>query len=644
MKKVPPETQPELIQHLYDDLRDRLRAKDQERAVELLYELIHSGRPLSEIIAETVPASATPKRSEPDCFGPPLRTDASEAAPEPSPEPTLSSTSERALQSTAQSVPPSTPEPMLEGAARSSADLVVQKSGDSAEGKQQLIQAAPDAQAAWLCQDRPEFEDAGVFNTDALGRKPAIIPFSDEPMHRCNWEIRTEVQLLYRKLEDHVRANNVEGIRRIYRNLLQAGRSVSEITETMHTYTLKSASKSELEISRNNELPQRAARPELAKSLDSDLAVRSDTPRGSLDSTPNLADESEPRGPKGHAQFSHPSSVRRFAALRSPIAQLAIIGVAATAGGLLLLHPAGEKLAVMATSVPHPSSLPSEGASLTLMMSSALPPEHAPELTTTGPMPAPATTPRDEGLQTSAAAPAALTPDTTRTVAPPGPALLTEVAPIVAAAPAPDTTPIVAQPDTAPLTEAALIVAPTPVAPAPDIMPMVAQPDTAPLTEAVPIVAPTLVAPAPDTTPIVAQPNTAPLTEAALIVAPTPVPPAPDTAPTVAKTGPVTPPAEPRASTLKSSTGETSSLLTRGDSLFGVRDVTSARLYYERAADAGDAQAALRLGETYDPSFLALARLNGVRGDPVVAARWYRHARDLGNPEAEILLKSLHAN
>ena len=38
-------------------------------------------------------------------------------------------------------------------------------------------------------------------------------------------------------------------------------------------------------------------------------------------------------------------------------------------------------------------------------------------------------------------------------------------------------------------------------------------------------------------------------------------------------------------------------------------------------------------------AFLALARVNGVRGDPVVAARWYRRARDLGNPEAEILLK-----
>jgi TPR repeat protein len=95
---------------------------------------------------------------------------------------------------------------------------------------------------------------------------------------------------------------------------------------------------------------------------------------------------------------------------------------------------------------------------------------------------------------------------------------------------------------------------------------------------------------------------------------------------------------------LKISAVEVSALLMRGDSLLGAGDVASARQFYERATDAGNAQAALRLGETYDPSFLALARLNGVRGDLAVATRWYRRARELGNPEAEILLKSLNAN
>jgi hypothetical protein len=96
------------------------------------------------------------------------------------------------------------------------------------------------------------------------------------------------------------------------------------------------------------------------------------------------------------------------------------------------------------------------------------------------------------------------------------------------------------------------------------------------------------------------------------------------------------PPAQPRSSSL-----ETASLLERGDRLFGMGDVTSARLFYERAADAGDGQAALRLGETYDPTFLERAKLRAIKGDLKAAASWYRRAKELGVVEAEILLKGL---
>jgi len=51
-------------------------------------------------------------------------------------------------------------------------------------------------------------------------------------------------------------------------------------------------------------------------------------------------------------------------------------------------------------------------------------------------------------------------------------------------------------------------------------------------------------------------------------------------------------------------TAEIAALRARGDSLLGVGDITSARLFYERASDAGDGRAALRLGATYDPGFL----------------------------------------
>ena len=91
------------------------------------------------------------------------------------------------------------------------------------------------------------------------------------------------------------------------------------------------------------------------------------------------------------------------------------------------------------------------------------------------------------------------------------------------------------------------------------------------------------------------------------------------------------------------SSPEFAALLARGDFLFGTGDLATARTFYERAADAGDAQAAVRLGETYDPSFLDRAHLRGVRGNVITALAWYRRARDLGAAEAEILLNSLEA-
>lgn len=84
-----------------------------------------------------------------------------------------------------------------------------------------------------------------------------------------------------------------------------------------------------------------------------------------------------------------------------------------------------------------------------------------------------------------------------------------------------------------------------------------------------------------------------------------------------------------------------SSLVERGDALFGAGDVFSARLYYERAAEAGDAQAALRLGETHDPAFLARIRFVGALGNGATAAFWYKRAQELGAPEAAILLEAL---
>jgi hypothetical protein len=98
---------------------------------------------------------------------------------------------------------------------------------------------------------------------------------------------------------------------------------------------------------------------------------------------------------------------------------------------------------------------------------------------------------------------------------------------------------------------------------------------------------------------------------------------------TVPAPGPISSAASPRLST-----AEIAALLARGDAMFAVGDITSARLFYERAADAGEGKAAVKLAKTFDPVFLYSARLYGVRGDTNMAAHWYRRARDLGEAEA----------
>jgi capsular polysaccharide biosynthesis protein len=89
------------------------------------------------------------------------------------------------------------------------------------------------------------------------------------------------------------------------------------------------------------------------------------------------------------------------------------------------------------------------------------------------------------------------------------------------------------------------------------------------------------------------------------------------------------------------SAADSAALVARGDALLGLRDVASARLFYERAAEMGDGRAALRMGETFDPAFLDRAGIRGTQGDHREALLWYRRAHDLGDAEADRLLKTL---
>jgi len=83
-------------------------------------------------------------------------------------------------------------------------------------------------------------------------------------------------------------------------------------------------------------------------------------------------------------------------------------------------------------------------------------------------------------------------------------------------------------------------------------------------------------------------------------------------------------------------------LVARGDILLRAGDIASARLFYERAADDGDGHAALRVGATFDPTFLASVGFRNMSGDPAKALFWYRRALGLGAGEAQYYLNRIN--
>ncbi len=75
---------------------------------------------------------------------------------------------------------------------------------------------------------------------------------------------------------------------------------------------------------------------------------------------------------------------------------------------------------------------------------------------------------------------------------------------------------------------------------------------------------------------------------------------------------------------------ETTRLLTRGRQLMAEGDIIGARLVLDRAATAGNAEAATALAATYDAAELQRIGAVGVAGDPVIAAQWRKRAMELG--------------
>jgi hypothetical protein len=90
---------------------------------------------------------------------------------------------------------------------------------------------------------------------------------------------------------------------------------------------------------------------------------------------------------------------------------------------------------------------------------------------------------------------------------------------------------------------------------------------------------------------------------------------------------------------LRTPDAEVAALLRRGDAFLTSGDITSARLFYERAADAGSGPAALQLGAMFDPLILGHLGVRPTIADPAQALSWYRRARDLGMVEAAQRIK-----
>jgi hypothetical protein len=86
---------------------------------------------------------------------------------------------------------------------------------------------------------------------------------------------------------------------------------------------------------------------------------------------------------------------------------------------------------------------------------------------------------------------------------------------------------------------------------------------------------------------------------------------------------------------------EIASSLRRADDLIASGDLAAARLVLRRAANAGNARAAMTLAGTYDPVILEKLGVHGFVPDVAMARVWYEKAKRFGSAEASQRLELL---
>ena len=82
-------------------------------------------------------------------------------------------------------------------------------------------------------------------------------------------------------------------------------------------------------------------------------------------------------------------------------------------------------------------------------------------------------------------------------------------------------------------------------------------------------------------------------------------------------------------------------LMQQGGQFVASGDLVAARLVYQRAAESGNAAAALALGATFDPAVLAKIGVRGMGADIEKARSWYEKAKEFGSSEAPRRLEFL---
>jgi hypothetical protein len=98
-------------------------------------------------------------------------------------------------------------------------------------------------------------------------------------------------------------------------------------------------------------------------------------------------------------------------------------------------------------------------------------------------------------------------------------------------------------------------------------------------------------------------------------------------------------PATPRPRALDRE--EIAILYRRSEELIAQGDIAAGRLLLTRAAEAGDARAALALGATYDAAVLGRLGVLGVAPDAEKARAWYAKSAEFGSREATQRLEQL---